>query len=205
MMALAHEISRPSSRKTHDTIVAMLPLIRAQAQFAFRTKNPEAKEELVAEVVANAFCAFQRLVERGKEEVARPTPLALYAIKQVRCGRRIGGSLNICDVSSCHAQLTHGITVERLDRFDEVDGEWRESLVEDRKAGPAETAAARIDFGAWLRSLGHQKRHLAKLLAKGEATGTAARMFKLSAGRISQLRQELRNSWQAFQGEAATA
>jgi hypothetical protein len=38
-------------------------------------------------------------------------------------------------------------------------------------------------------------------VAKGEATGTVARMFGLSAGRVSQLRQELRRSCEAFQGE----
>ena len=46
---------------------------------------------------------------------------------------------------------------------------------------------------------------IAKLLAKGETTGAAARKFGLSAGRISQLRQELAESWVEFQGELAVA
>jgi hypothetical protein len=36
----------------------MLPAIRKQARLAFRGEKPEAKEELIAEVVANAFAAF---------------------------------------------------------------------------------------------------------------------------------------------------
>ena len=95
------------------------------------------------------------------------------------------------------------IALERIDQFDEEQGQWREILVEDRKAGPAETAAARIDTVAWLKSLPRRKRAIAKALARGEATNTVARMFALSAGRISQIREEFRQSWQTFQGEPA--
>jgi hypothetical protein len=72
------------------------------------------------------------------------TPLADYTIRQVCSGRCVGTKLNLRNVSSRHAQCTNGITVERLDKFAALKGEWREALVEDRKAGPAGTAAARI-------------------------------------------------------------
>jgi hypothetical protein len=61
--------AKPSS-KTHDKFLAMLPAIAEQARHAFRAAKPELKEELIAEVVANAFCAFVRLVERGKKDLA---------------------------------------------------------------------------------------------------------------------------------------
>jgi len=193
-----------AKRRTHSTneagFEAMLPAIRASARRAFQSANPEAREELIAETVANAFCAYLRLVERGKEEVAHPTPLALYAIRQVRSGRRVGAKLNIRDVSSRYSQLAKGITVERLEKLDEAAGEWREVLVEDRHAGPAETAAARIDVAAWFRSLGRTKRRIAQTLARGETTGKVAQTFSLSAGRVSQLRRELAESWETFQG-----
>jgi hypothetical protein len=70
---------------------------------------------------------------------------------------------------SRHAQIVKGITFERLDQFDAAEGEWREALVEDRKAGPAETAAARIDVAAWFRSLARKKRRIAQTLAKAKA------------------------------------
>jgi hypothetical protein len=194
--------ARPSSSDTatHDKFLAMLPAIREQARLAFRAHNPEAKEELIAEVVANAFCAFARLVERGKEDVAHATPLAWYAIRQVRCGRRVGGRLSGRDVMSA---ANHRVTVEQLDQFDEQAGEWREALVEDKHAGPADTAAARIDVAAWFRSLGRTKRRIARLLARGEGTGAVAKKFGLSPGRISQLRTELQQSWLTMQGEVA--
>jgi hypothetical protein len=42
-----------------------------------------------------------------------------------------------------------------------------------------------------------------RTLAKGAGTGKVARMFGLTAARISQLRQELADSWEQFQGELA--
>lgn len=183
----------------------MLPQIRRQARVAFRAAKPEAKEELVAEVVANAFCAYARLVERCKADLAYATPLATFAICQVRAGRRIGTKLNVRDVSSPYARMAKGITLERIDRFNKEEGEWLEVLIEDRKAGPADTAAARIDVPAWFRSLTRRERKIAHALARGEATSTVAKMFGLSAGRVSQLRQEFKRSWEMFHGDLAVA
>jgi hypothetical protein len=76
--------------------------------------------------------------------------LARYAEAQVRQGRQVGAGFNIRDVSSRCAQRRKGLQVERLDQFDSDAGEWREILVEDQKAGPADIAASRIDFAAWL-------------------------------------------------------
>ena len=193
-------IARPCSRDTasHAKFLAMLPAIRAQARRACCSANPDAQEEFIAETLANAFCAYERLVERGKESLAYPTPLAGYAIKQVRCGRRVGGKLNAGDVLS---PANRRVAIERLDQYDAVDGTWREIVVEDRHATPADTAAARLDLAQWFRLLPKRKRRIAQMLAAGESTGVAARRCGVSPGRISQLRQELRQSWQILQGE----
>lgn len=206
-MIASTKTARPiSSRRSGNAqFLAMLPQIRKQASIAFLGARPEAKEELIAEAVANAYCAFVRLVDRGRKELVFATPLAHYAIRQVRVGRRVGTKLNVRDVSSEYAQRAHGFTVERLDHFDAAEGEWREVLVESRQAGPAETAAARVDTTAWLKSLGYRQRRIARALARGETTGKVAHMFGLSTGRVSQLRQELQRSWHLFHGEAATA
>lgn len=181
--------------------LAMLPTIQEQARFAFRSEPAERRQDLIAEVVANCWVAFVRLVERGLLEIIYPTPLAQYAIKQVRDGRRVGAKLNVRDVSSAYAQLAKGIIVERLDRYDREEDQWREVVVEDRHAGPAETAVARIDIADWFDSLPRKKRRVATALATGETTKRAARRFNVSPGRISQMRRELQQSWQTLQGE----
>ena len=82
----------------------MLPQIRAQARYAFRKELPARRQELIAEVIANCWIAFVRLLDRGLEDVIYPTPLAQYAIRQTRDGRKVGGRLNVRDVSSEYAQ-----------------------------------------------------------------------------------------------------
>ena len=124
---------------------------------------------------------------------------------QVRAGRKVGSKLNIKDVSSEYCQHRKGVRVERLDRYDVVESGWREILVEDRRATPADIAATRIDFADWLKSLTPKMRRLAKALATGETTQVAACKFRLSPARISQLRRDLQQAWQTFQGELAVA
>jgi hypothetical protein len=111
----------------------------------------------------------------------------------------VGCKLNVNDVLSEYAQRCKGFTVESLDVFDDRKGGWREILVEDRTATPAGIAASRIDFQAWLRRLSRPQRRVAKVLASGERTMAAAKRFRLSPARISQLRGELRASWEEFQ------
>ena len=190
-----------ATSKLQQSFLVMLPLIRHQAHVAFRGLTPEAREDAVGEVVANTFVAFARLVSRGKEEIAHPTPLAQYAIRQVRVGRRVGTRLNRSDIMSGHARRAYGIVIERLNHFDDQEGAWRESLLEDRKAGPAEIAAARIDIAAWLRSLSDRNRRIAETLATGQSVSDVATEFHLSRGRVSQLRDLLAASWEKFQGD----
>ena len=196
---------RLRAQALHDRFLTMLPQIRAQARVAFGGKSPERREELIAEVFANCWVAFVRLMERGLGDVVYPTPLAQYAIRQVRSGRKVGGSLNVNDVSSGYAQKSKGFSMESLDQYSQRKKQWKESLVEDRRTGPAETAASRIDVGEWLRSLPKRSRVIAEALALGETTKKAARKHGVSAGRISQLRRELKGNWEAFQGELVTA
>ena len=179
----------------------MLPVIVMHARFVFQHHDPESREEAVADVTANACVAYSRLVQRGRTHVATPFVLAWYGIRQYREGRRVGSKLNVRDVCSPYAQQRKGITVERLDRYDREEGCWSEILVKDHNATPADLAATRIDFPAWLATLSRRDRKIALKLAVGETTSDTARQFGLSEARISQLRRELKLAWDAFQGE----
>ena len=181
----------------------MLPAIRRQAARRLRRLDPTAREEMLAEVVALAYEMFVALARRGRSDLAYATPLATYACRQALGGRRLGTPLNVNDLTSAYCQQRKGVQVQRLDRRDRETGGWREVLVEDRTANPADIAAMRIDFGEWIASLSRRKRRIAAALAAGERTSRVAQQFRVSAGRISQLRNELRDSWAAFQGQAA--
>lgn len=197
------ESSNPNSPAPdwHAEFLKMLPKIANHASYSFRRLKGDSREEMIQEVVTNACSAYARLVEQGRAEAATWSSLARFAVRQARDGRKVGSSLNIRDVCARHCQIRKGVNVQNLSRWDDQEQEWREMVVEDHHATPADVAAFRIDFREFLRSLSRRKRKLALQLAKGHATSWIARKFKISAGRVSQLRRELYEAWQRFQGE----
>jgi len=199
-------MSRPVNRlpvlSWHAQFLSMLPRIRDHAAVSFRYLNPEAREEAIQEVVCNALRAYVRLLQLKKIDLAYPLVLAKFGVAQVKDGRKVGGHLNIHDVSSEYAQRQKGFSLGRLDHYDHEDNSWQEILVEDKHSGPAEVVATKIDFTQWLQMLPSRARMIAKLLATGESTSVVARTFDLSASRISQMRKELAQDWKEFLGEA---
>ena len=189
----------------HAGFLAMLPRIQKSARFAFRHRRPEAREEAVQEVLANAWRAYVRLAQLDKLSLAYPTVLARYAIVQVNDGRQMGGRRNIEEVLSARAQRCKGFAVQRLDQFDTEGGNWTDLIVEDRHATPADVVRVRIDFAAWLKTLSRRMRRIAELLAAGHRAVEVARRFHVSRARISQVQRELYRSWWAFVGEPAAA
>jgi hypothetical protein len=122
---------KTASRRRNDKFLSMLPEIHKQAAFAYRRVPFDAREELIQEVVAQAYASFISLCRRGKSTFVYPTPLAQFAIKKVRAGRRIGSRSNSRDVTSPRTCVSKRITIERLDRFNQRTGQWRDALIED--------------------------------------------------------------------------
>ncbi len=104
-----------------------------------------------------------------------------------------------------YAQRAKGFFVERLDRFDQVTGQWKEAIVEDLRTPVPDQVAFRIDFPAWLGSLSKRDRPIAETLALGHSTGQVAGHFRISPGRVSQIRRELCRSWHQWHGELPAA
>jgi FixJ family two-component response regulator len=74
-------------------------------------------------------------------------------------------------------------------------------VIEDHRTPVPDQAAFRIDFPTWLGLLSNRDRRIAEELAMGQATSQVAQELGITSARISQKRQELRASWQVFQGE----
>jgi hypothetical protein len=186
-----------------EGFLSMLPAIRRRAHRVFASLHADTREEAVAECIAHAMIAYAALFARGKVDLAYPTVLARYAAAQVRRGQRVGSPFRSGDVFARFAQRRHGFSLEPLDRFDKDAGEWIEATVDDTRTPVPEQAAFRIDFPAWLATQTPRNRRIAKTLALGYSTGAAAKQFRISAGRVSQLRRMFDDSWQAFHGHNA--
>lgn len=63
---------------------------------------------------------------------------------------------------------------------------------------PADRAALRIDFAAFMRSLSLRELALLVAFASGERTQDLAKRFRLSPGRISQYRRYFIEQWERF-------
>jgi hypothetical protein len=180
----------------------LIPSIRRVACYAFRRLPRSRREDLVAEVIANAYAAFIRLIQRGLTALIYPTALAKFAVRQVWSGRRVGTRRNSRDVLSASAQLRHRFVVESLDDR-QASGPWQDHLLTDRHATPAELAIFKVDFSVWLAQLSVFKRHVAVRLALGETARDLAARVSVSAARITQIRRELEANWNRYQAVPA--
>jgi hypothetical protein len=193
---------KPTTPAWHAVFEQLVPAITAHARLSFGHLRGDALAELIQNALCIACAAVARLAELNKLDLCYPTVMARFAIAQTKAGRMLGRPLNCADISSSYCQARKRIHVERLDTYDANEKCWQEILIPDRTCTPAELAASRIDFPAWLRTLKPRDRRIALKLATGETTGRVGRQHRISAGRVSQLRRDLYEAWRRFQGEA---
>jgi hypothetical protein len=201
---IAFAKSSPAAPETswQEGFLQLLPRIRHQLRLAFADYRGEARQDAIQEAIALACVAYVRLYESGKQHLAFAAPLARYAVARVRAGRTVGTRLNSGDVLSPYAQRLRALSIYHPDGRDD-EYAWHHLLTENRRCTPAELAASRIDFDAWLKQLPGLKRRVAQTLAGGETGQATARQHRVTPGRISQLRRELQRNWSRFQGETA--
>jgi hypothetical protein len=196
---IKNNVSEQCSSNWQDRFTEMLPELKQCLRLAFCRLGPEAREDAMAEAVAHCLLAYVRLHEQGRTEVATASSLAWYSSRQVRHGRPSVGRMNSKEPLSRYAQVGSG---NRLERH---NGEWIDKLAEDKRASVADQVAAKLDVRAWFATLTKRMKEIARDLAFGCSTSEVAKKHGVTAGRISQLRRILEESWVAFQQEAAPA
>ena len=204
-------MSALSLTDAHRQFEAALPAIDNTLRFQFRRLPRARRAEAIADARAACWHAWYGLLRRGKDPLAvGPTGIAFNATRYVKAGRKLGccaTGRSAIDVYDPRALRRVGLKLVSLDRkvgdeLGEKSDAWREWLAEDNSVSPADEAAFRLDFQAWLEALPHKKRRIAGLLAEGHETGVVAGMVGVSPGRVSQVRLELAESWREFQGQA---
>jgi hypothetical protein len=183
----------------------MLPELQRLLKVAFRNIPPEGREDACEEGLFHCIWSYFQLYEQGRAEAATASSLVWYAMLQVRRGRVAGCRLNGREVMSRYAQIGHGFKVVPLQNHDPDDDTWVNDFVESRNASVLDQIAIRMDFRSWLKSLGRRSRRIAMDLARGFSTSEVASKYRVSAGRISQIRRELESAWRQFQSEPPLA
>lgn len=180
--------------------LGILPKIERHGRCFFRyIRCFHTKQDRIAETVAIAWKWFLRLHEQGKDGTQFPTVLASYAVRAVRSGRRLCGQLKAKDVLSELAQQRRHFYVGKIPDFStESTNPLADALIDNAVTPVDEAVAFRIDFPDWLSTMDQKKRRITKQMMLGHRTLDLSVKFKVSQGRISQLRQELRQSWREF-------
>jgi hypothetical protein len=179
-------------------LLALFPEIQQRLCQAFAYQAAAARDEAIADGILLCVLSYKRLNEQGRAQQVTAASLAWYAAKQVRSGRGEGCRLNSQEPLALYAQRRRAFRKEPLEPSART---WIDALVQDRRSSVLDHVAARLDVAAWLSTLGGRTRHMVEDLARGCTTSEVARKYGLTAGRISQLRRELKNSWHEFQHE----
>ena len=200
-------MSAISLTQAHRQFEAALPAIDSTLSYQFRHLPRDRRAEAIADARGAAWAAWHGLVRRGKDPLAvGVSGIAFNATRYVKAGRKLGcGAVGraAIDVYDRRAGLRLvSLDPEADDGRNSHPDTWREWLTEDNRARPADEAAFRIDFAAWLDGLPARKRRVAELLAEGHETGVVAGKVGVSWGRVSQIRSELAGSWGEFQAQA---
>jgi len=198
-------LSRLASSKAWQTnFLTVMPTVQDHARFRFRHLPACHKAEAVSESIARACVDYAALARKRQLHRAFAGSLATYAVKAVGAGRRVGGHMTSRDVMSKLAQKRRGFVVGSITPASQADGSWRDLLLESRRVSPADQAAFNVDFAEWLKTWPSRHRAIIKALASGGTTTELAMRFRVSLGRISQLRRQYEQSWAQFQGEVKT-
>lgn len=178
----------------------ILPRVELHARISSRDIKCQHKwADFISEAVSMCWKWWVRLHERGKDPSGFVSTLASLAARHVRSGRRLCGQEKPNDVLSPRAQQMRSFVVEKLPDFSTLNGTPLEDALHDNMRSPIpDQVCFRVDFPAWLRSYSRRNRAIAKDMAMGEPTKALASKFKMSPGRISQLRREFHDDWQRF-------
>jgi hypothetical protein len=204
-MAAPNSSAQPdvSLAALQNAFLKVLPQLERYGRVVFGHLPPSKLEESVQEMRSLAWRRFLRLAEVGKDASVFVGKFLTLVARSVRSGRRMCGQEPDQDVLSWLAQRRHGFSVQRLP----IAGSnaWDEALFANTESEVLDQVVFRIDFPRWRSMLTSRDRRLVDRLMLGEPASHVARRFGLSPGRITQLRQGLRDDWLRFEGELENA
>ena len=173
----------------------MLPQFRYYAKWLVRRKGRWIDfDDVIQELSGFALEDYTSLVRRGKETFY--TPIAKYAIKRHREGRRFVGT-NTTDILSEQTQKLGRSDTCQLSQFDDEPRNWGLGLYQ-RQPDIADAVQMHLDYEAWYQRQTPRDQAIIKDLSYGETTGDVAKKYGVSAGLISQYRKRYSDSWHAF-------
>ena len=194
--------SRQSSNADgwQEGFLEMLPRIERYARRTFCKLCGEAKDDAVCEVIVSCLCAYCRLFQRNEVQRAFASTLVQYAVALYYSGRRVGTSQCSGDVYSRRPSRRSASSLLSIGAPQDQYGGWKEQLTDNHSTPIPDQVHFRIEFPRWLQAQTLRNRKIVEILSLGYTTAEVARQFRMSSGRVSQLRREFYESWNQFTG-----
>jgi hypothetical protein len=177
-----------------------MPNVVAHAHFAFRhDRCVHAREDKIAETLALVFKWTKRLSTQGKDVRDFPTAIASYATRAVKSGRKLCHAKQPRDPLCPVAQARHGFVCATLPDWESpCENPLQNALIDNTQTPPEDQAAFRLDFRAWRASHSERNRSIMDEMMMGTRTQDLADSFRISEGRVSQLRRAFHDDWLLF-------
>jgi hypothetical protein len=74
MIAIPKQSPQPANAHNDERFLELVPAIERHTRVAFRNLQLQSREEAVCSALADAFCAYRRLAELGKQDMAYAIP-----------------------------------------------------------------------------------------------------------------------------------
>lgn len=190
-------------RHLHARFASILPRIERHARVFFRwIKCWHSKNDKIQEASALCWKWVQQLHKAGKEWRGFVSRLADYACRAVKSGRKVVGMICAKDVLNEITQAKRGFYVGKLpDYSTESTNPLVEALTDNTRSEVPDQVAFRLDFPVWRARYDDRRRRIMDAMALGHRTIDLANQFRMSQGRVSQLRREFLHDWQKFCGD----
>ncbi len=205
MSASASMASGSQDQCLHTRFMSILPRIVRHARVMFRhVRCWHTQQDKIQEVRSLCWKWVRWLDGVGKKWWCFVSRLADFACRAVKSGRKVAGMISAKDVMNEITQTRKGFYVGKLpDYSTESTNPLSEALIDNTVSPVPEQVAFRCDFPAWRGSYEPRRRRIIDTLALGHRTKDVARQFKISEGRVSQLRGEFMSDWQQFTDDEA--
>jgi len=167
------------------------------AHWAKRVESSDLREELLQESVCNAWAHWQALLRKNDSVPRHLIPgLVKWAVIHALSGRGIAhrpgaGEAASTDKRPDRCRPGRVIGAHALSLFDVP-----ELFLWATGSDPSHHVEVKIDFQHWINQQSPLKQRVARMLAMGNGTAIVAQETGLSAARVSQIRRELKNSWE---------
>lgn len=159
----------------------IVPAVTSRARLVFCGKQNY--QDLLNDALSLAWEAIQTAPLQ-----VRPKSIAYYSCVGAMSGRQFSRSERSLDGPNLKRKFKpfRDTTVKLFE------------LPSGKKDSPAELAAVRVDFGAWLQTLTTREKDFLLGFLYGESTGSIAKRMQCTPARVSQMRRELVEHWMMF-------